>query len=54
MRLEVRHHVFKIFEPGKGKRYELVSAFTPTEAKEYVERTWPGCKALLIETKPIL
>ena len=53
MKLEVRHHVLLVFEPGKGKRHELVSAFTAAEAKEYALRTWPGCKALVIETRPL-
>jgi hypothetical protein len=53
MREEVKHHVFKIFEQGKGKRYEVISAFSPAEAKKQVEQAWPDCKALLIETRPI-
>jgi len=53
MKLEVRHHVLLVFEPGKGKRHELVSAFTAAEAKEYALRTWPGCKALVIDTRPL-
>lgn len=53
MKIEVRHHVLLVYEPGKGKRHELVSAFTPAEAKEHALRTWPGCKAIVLESRPI-
>lgn len=53
MKLEVRHHIFKVSEPGKGKRYEVVSAFTPTEAKERIVKEWPDCRAILIESRSI-
>ena len=53
MKLTVRHHLFKIFEPGKGKRYEVISAFTPTEAQEKVMKAWPDCKALLIDSRDL-
>ena len=53
MRLEVRHHVFKVFELGKGKRYEIVSAFTPAEAKEKIMKEWPDCKAILLDSRAL-
>ncbi len=52
MRLELRQHVLLVNEPGKGKRHELIDAFTGAEAKEQALEKWPGSKILIVETRP--
>jgi hypothetical protein len=51
MKLSLRQHVLLVFEPGKGKRHEVVNAYTPLEAKEKALEQWPGSKVLVIESR---